>query len=151
MQVRASLFVALFLTRRRTATLLAAIVLASLGGCSGSKYEAQVSGRVTLDGKPVGPGVIVFAPEDGKSNPPEGAIMPDGSYFLRTSRDLGLPPGKYKVSVSVFDVSDAQPNQRSMAPPKLVTPERYASHETSPLAFEVSSGSNTIDVDLKSQ
>jgi hypothetical protein len=126
-------------------------ITATIAGCGGSELGAEVSGRVTLDGNPVGPGVVVFAPTDGNSNPPEGAILPDGSYFLKTSREVGLRPGAYKVAVSVYDVPDLKPGERSTAPPKLVTPEKYASHETSGLQFDVGSGDNAIDIKLVSK
>jgi hypothetical protein len=127
------------------------VIAAALAGCSGSDLGAEVSGQVTLDGESVGPGVVVFAPVDGKSNPPEGAIMPDGSYFLKTSRDLGLRPGAYKVAVSVYNSPDVKPGERSTVLPKLVTPEKYSSAETSGLQYEVKPGDNTIDIDLLSK
>lgn len=126
-------------------------ITATTAGCGGSDLGAEVSGRVTLDGNPVGPGVVVFAPTSGNANPPEGAILPDGSYFLKTSRDVGLRTGTYKVAVSVYDVPDLKPGERSTAPPKLVTPEKYASHDTSGLEFDVASGDNTIDIKLVSK
>jgi len=126
-------------------------ITATIAGCGGSDFGAEVSGRVTLDGNPVGPGVVVFAPTAGNTNPPEGAILPDGSYFLKTSRDVGLRPGAYKVAVSVYDVPDLKPGERTSAPPKLVTPPKYSSVETSGLQFEVQPGGNTIDIELSSK
>jgi hypothetical protein len=126
-------------------------MLTTVAGCAGSDLGAEVSGRVTLDGNPVGPGVVVFAPTNGNANPPEGAILPDGSYFLKTSRDIGLRPGKYRVAVSVYESQNLQPGERGTAPPKLVTPEKYASHETSGLEFDVASGDNAIDIKLVSK
>jgi hypothetical protein len=119
-------------------------------GC-GSGAESEVSGTVTLDGKKVGPGVIVFAPTDGTSNPADGAIQPNGSYFLRTSREVGLKTGKYRVSVSVLDQPPVLPGSRSMEPAKLVTPQKYADPSTSGLEYDVAAGSNTIDIELTSQ
>lgn len=125
-------------------TLVTAIV-----GCGGS--DATVSGTVTLDGRAVGPGTIVFAPVDGTSNPADGAIQVDGSYFLKTSRDVGLKPGKYRASVSVLDQPPVKPGERSMVAAKLITPEKYADPSTSGLEYDVASGSNTIDVKLTSK
>ncbi len=41
-----------------TCLLASALLTAMMAGCSGSKLGAEVNGHVTLDGKPVGPGVI---------------------------------------------------------------------------------------------
>jgi hypothetical protein len=128
-----------------------AVIFLVIGGCSGSGMESEVSGTVTLDGQPVGPGAVVFAPADGTSNPADGAIQLDGSYFLKTSREVGLKPGDYKVSVSVFDQPEVQPGERSMTPAKLVTPQKYADTETSGLQYTVKPGDNTIDIELSSK
>jgi len=132
----------------QAATLAALAVCAS---CSRSGMEAEVSGQVTLDGQPVGPGAVVFAPIDGQSNPADGAIQLDGSYFLKTSREVGLKPGKYKASVSVFDQPEVKPGERSMIPAKLATPQKYSDTETSGLEYMVDPGSNNIDIELTSK
>ena len=66
-----------------------AVVLVMLVGCNRSSQESQVSGRVTLDGNRIGLGTIVFAPIDG-GKPATGSIEADGSYTVKTSRELGL-------------------------------------------------------------
>jgi hypothetical protein len=137
------------LTPRLRGILLASLLAAA--GCGGSGMESEVSGTVTLDGQPVGPGAVVFAPLDGQSNPADGAIQMDGSYFLKTSREVGLKPGDYKVSVSVFDQPEVKPGERSMTPAKLVTPPNYADTETSGLQYTVEPGKNTIDIELSSK
>jgi hypothetical protein len=106
---------------------------------------------VTLDGQPVGPGAVVFAPLDGTSNPADGAVQLDGSYFLRTSRAIGLKAGTYKASVAVFDQPEVKPGERSMVPAKLVTPQKYADTETSGLQYTVEPGDNSIDIELSSK
>jgi hypothetical protein len=128
--------------------LLLAIVM--LIGCSRS-LESQVSGKVTLDGKQTGPGVVVFVSEGGQSNPATGAVDLSGDYFLKTSRAKGLAPGKYRVSVSIFDQpTDVKPGERSMKQAKLIIPEKYVSATSSGLEFQVKPGNNTIDIELKS-
>ncbi len=128
--------------------LLVSLIAAT--GCSDSGMESEVSGKVTLDGQPVGPGAVVFAPVDGQSNPADGAIQMNGSYFLKTSREVGLKPGDYKVSVSVFDQPEVQPGERSTTPAKLVTPQKYADTETSGLQYTVEPGENTINIEMTS-
>jgi len=131
------------------AAILAAAVVSA--GCARSAMESEVSGRVTLDGEPMGPGVVVFAPVDGTTNPADGAIQLDGSYFLKTSREVGLPPGRYKASVSVFDQPEVKPGERSMTPARLITPQKYSDTKTSGLEYTVEPGENNIDIELMSK
>ncbi len=128
--------------------LVSTVTVTTLVGCSRSDLGSEVSGQVTLDGKPIGPGVVVFAPADGKSNPATGAIGLDGWYSMKTSRAVGLKPGKYSLSVSAREVpAHLEPGERP-PPGRLLTPEKYESTTTSGLEFEVTSGNNTIDIPL---
>jgi hypothetical protein len=121
-----------------------------LVGC-GSGLGADVEGVVHLDGKPIGPGVVVFAPIDGKDNPATGAIQSDGSYFMKTMRERGLRPGNYKVAVQIHEIpTDLAYGERDMRPIKFRIPEKYTTVETSGLEFDVEDGSNTIDIPLTS-
>lgn len=120
-------------------------------GCNSSPYDATVTGTVTLNGKPIGPGVIQFVPSGRSSNPSTGAIAVNGAYELKTSNAVGLPPGAYDVTVAVYDQPVLNPGER--APPgsaPLRTPEKYLSVETTDLQCEVQAGANTIDIKLTS-
>lgn len=128
-----------------------ALACAPLVGCGGDGMESDVSGSVTLDGKAVGPGTIVFAPVAGEQNPATGTIQVDGTYFLSSNRARGLPAGRYKASVTVFDQPAVPLGQRSYVQPKFITPEKYADPTTSELEYDVKSGSNTIDVKLSTK
>jgi hypothetical protein len=132
---------------------LMVVVLVSfaLAGCSRSPFEAQVSGRITLDSKPMGSGTVVFAPEGENRNAPMGTIEPDGSYYIKTNRETGLMPGTYTVAMSVYDTPPHQPGERMQTTGKQLVPEKYTDVHTSGLKYEVKSGSNTIDIDLKSK
>jgi hypothetical protein len=128
-------------------------ILASLMlsiGCAGD-FESQVSGTVTLDGNPIGPGFLVFAPVEGGTNPANGAIQPDGSYQLKTANTRGLNPGRYTISVTILDQPDVPPGERSYIVAKSRIPERYNDLSTSGLEFEVKPGGNSIDIALSSQ
>jgi hypothetical protein len=128
-----------------------ALACAPLLGCGGDGMESEVTGSVTLDGKAVGPGTIVFAPVAGEQNPATGTIQVDGTYFLTSNRARGLPAGRYKASVTVFDQPTVPLGERSYVQPKFVTPEKYADPSTSELEYDVQAGSNAIDVELKSE
>jgi hypothetical protein len=134
----------------RRSTLLLLVVAAASLGCSDS-LDATVVGTVSLDGKPVGPGVVTFVPVEGSQpNPASGPVQPNGTYALKTSRTEGLTPGKYKASVSIWDQPEVPKGERSMITPKLITPEKYADPETSGLEYQVDPGDNTIDLTLTS-
>lgn len=138
------------LTRSISLFAVALLLVAALG-CSDS-LEATVSGVVTLDSKPIGPGVVTFAPESGGTNPAVGAIQPNGDYFLKTSRTNGLVAGRYRVAVTVHEQpANAKPGERIMTPSKLLTPQKYAAVETSSIEYEVKRGKNSIDISLVSK
>jgi hypothetical protein len=122
-----------------------------MAGCFGSDLGADVQGVVSLDGKPIGPGVVVFAPVGREENPATGAIQVDGSYFLKTNRERGLRPGSYKVAVQIHEIpTDRAYGERDTRPIKFRIPERFTTVLTSNLEFDVEDGSNTIDIPLTS-
>jgi hypothetical protein len=125
-----------------------AVVLAA--GCSRSSQESQVSGNVSLDGQQIGPGIIVFAPVD-HGTPAIGPIDGDGSYSMSTSHEVGLSAGKYKVGISIREMPTNVKRGDRLPPGKLLIPERYEDSATSGLEFDVAPGTNTIDIELKSQ
>jgi hypothetical protein len=119
-------------------------------GCHRSSQESQVSGSVSLDGKPIGPGIVVFAPA-GKGTPAMGPIEQSGSYSMSTSHEAGLSAGKYKVGVSIREVPMNVKRGDRPPPGKSLIPEKYEDSATSGLEFDVAPGSNTINIELKSQ
>lgn len=126
------------------------IVFWTVVGCRGTNLEAEVRGTVRLDGKAIGPGVVVFAPIEGKT-PATGTIEASGSYTLKTSREDGLAAGKYRASVSIREMpANVKPGDRP-PPGKLLIPEKYELSTTSGLEFEVAPGRNTIDIELSSK
>lgn len=62
-------------------------------GCTDSSTakRGEVSGTVTLDGKPIEKGEIIFLPTNGTAGPTAGAEIKDGSYFV--NRKVGPPAG----------------------------------------------------------
>lgn len=120
-----------------------------LGGCTQSNLESVVSGSVTLDGKAIGPGIVVFSPVT-SGRPATGSVEADGGYSLMTSRESGLSPGRYQVSLSIREVpANVQRGDRP-PPGRLLIPEKYETTATSGLEFEVKPGKNTIDIALTS-
>ena len=93
---------------RKCMRLDARVLMLSLGalvaaaGCGGEQ-RAGVSGKATVDGKPLNSKLItiLFAPD--KDNPtqkiPSAAVDENGNYTMRTGATGGVPLGKYKVHV----------------------------------------------------
>jgi hypothetical protein len=144
-EIRASLSRCVFLP------LIACFVVITVG-CGSESLGSKVSGRVTLDGKPIGPGTLTFVRIGGGQNPATGNVMSaDGYYTVQTNRTTGLTPGQYKVAVSIRQRPEsAAPGQRQPLMP-FAHPEKYNSLETSGLEYEIKSGSNTINIELKSE
>lgn len=141
--------------RGQISAILAAIVMCSLtmiGGCGGA-FESHVYGKVTLDGQPIGPGVITFAPDHETARPAVGQIAASGSYRLETGKEVGLPPGHYRVAVQVYKPPDheLQPGERVMTPSEPLVPEKFTSVTTSGLEYDVAPGRNQIDLHLTSE
>jgi len=135
---------------RAARLLFATIMTVPWLGCSGGALESQVSGTVSLDGKAIGPGVVVFA-LDGSAKPAIGAIQSDGTYSMKTSRQVGLVPGHYQIAVSIREQPvNMQPGDRP-PPGKSLIPEKYESVETAGLARDVQPGLNVVDIELQSE
>lgn len=126
--------------------LLGALVI--LVGCGGN--PATVSGVVTLDGQPLERGTVGFTPESGGMKA-VGAILSDGSYELKTNRELGLQPGAYRATVVALEPGESDPQGGPPRPGKSLVPERYGSTTTSDLRFSVEKGSNQINLELTSK
>lgn len=100
---------------------LACVFLATANGCSKgvSLKTVPVTGKVTLDGKPLSGATVTFLQAspgaDGSGGAPSSGITgADGSYKLITmasGRDIvdGAPPGNYKVSVTKQSSAPAAP------------------------------------------
>jgi hypothetical protein len=125
----------------RTTYFVWVAMMVLVAGCSrGNKELAPVSGRITLDGKPIKNTDIAFYPEQEGKSPSVGITDQDGHYELAYKRGvMGGMIGKNTVRISTS--------------PEIVRgPNRY--HENyngnSQLHREVKSGNNEMDFDLKS-
>lgn len=132
-------------------------------GCKPSNPLGRVpiSGKVTLDTKPLDHGMIEFWPEDspGETGSSEnkrvkissGAVVANGEY--RIEKLQGLPPGKYRVRVFAPQ-SDGPPPNPNEAPGPGGRPgiERIPPQYNiqSAMIFEVAAGKpNQYDVDVR--
>jgi hypothetical protein len=129
----------------------AAALCLFLGGCDGG--GGSVSGTVTLDGKPLTSGVVTFHPAAGGASA-IGTIGKDGTYTVQIGNDMKLPPGDYLVTVDAGEAvtSDLGPPgapPKPPPPPKRITPDKYASKDTTDLKATVKAGSNKVPLELK--
>jgi hypothetical protein len=113
-----------------------------LAGCArevGPLFPVQ--GIVTLNGKPLSNGEVVFVPveEDARGPTLRGTIQSDGSYTLRTGNKAGAPAGQYRVAVVVEDT-------KTLPEPLNLD---YSSTAKTPLRIDVTEGKPAGGYDIK--
>jgi hypothetical protein len=134
-----------------------AIILASLfvgfAGCSSEEFQvAPVSGRVTLDGKPVEKAAVMFQPvaTKGNINPGPGSFGitdAEGRYTLELVglKRRGAAVGHHQVRIINYseagDTTDDSPNKK-VPRPTVPIPAWYNKIEPL-LEYDVRKGSNT--------
>ena len=139
------------ITQQPNVFVAVALACLAMAGCGGV-YDASVHGVVMLDSSPVPRGTVSYSPTNGGPSA-YGRIDSDGSYFLRTGREEGIPSGQYNVTV-VANEPPVEKRSKSGGPPpagKLITPAWYRSARTSGLSYTIESGSNEINIDLSSE
>jgi hypothetical protein len=100
------------------------------GGPTGDK--GQVSGKLTLEGKPVAGGYFVtLIADDGKKF--SSAINKVGEFQFKTP----IPAGDYRVAIEPI------PTEKGVA-----LPARYASEATSGLSIRVQAGKSLVNLEL---
>ncbi|QDU09259.1 hypothetical protein [Gimesia aquarii] len=130
------------------------VILCISSGCLGSSGEplpdlAEVTGTITLDGKPLRKANIVFEPQEvsdkGRRRASSASTEADGSYRLQYNADAtGAALGNHKVTI--MKMSD-NPDEAG----KHLIPPKYADSANSGLTAEVTQGENKFDFDLKSK
>ena len=154
------------------ATVLSIATLFAVGGlsgCGGSDRPVThpVSGRITMDSKPVADANVGFHPVKVGTPPAVGTTDADGNYQLTTfNTNDGAIASQYTVTVSKktgggmadeeVDLADdpGEEYDKMMEEDAVETgeetlPAQYASQETSPEKRTVMEGENTFDIELK--
>jgi hypothetical protein len=113
-------------------------VVAGVAGCGkGHSRLVPVEGKVTVGGKPLTTGYVIFHPDAARGNTsqeePRGMIDAEGNYKLMTGLEPGALPGWYQVAVTAADQID--PNNPYFT--KWLIPQRYIDYRTSKLVVEV--------------
>ena len=117
---------------------------------------SPVSGRVTLDKKPLVNALVSFQPESDAMNPgpgSQGRTDANGEYSLQMlTKDVkGAIVGKHKISITAYEGDDgtAPSSGSDMAFRKALVPRKYNAEST--LYYEVPAGGTTsANFDLES-
>lgn len=138
---------------RRSVSLLGVMLLLGLAGCGGPKTVAEVSGLVTVDGKPLDNGAITFYPVAGgsvKAAQSAGAtIGAEGRYQAE------IAAGTYRVEITSSRVIGQRKVYEGMADSPLedireeILPPAYNTKST--LTQDISLETTTVDFALTSQ
>lgn len=110
---------------------------------------AQVSGKITYQGKPVPKGRVTFVSTAEGGRNATGELSSDGSYRLQTENPGdGALLGQYNVTVFAHDEPILDYIPRKPVQPKILAPTKYEKPDTSDLKATVQSGSNTFNFEL---
>jgi hypothetical protein len=133
---------------RIVASLALIVGATACGGCAPGE-QATVSGKVTLDGRPLDRGVVTFVNALEKSSPGiSGQIESDGTYHVQIGQSGEVVAGEYAVQVDARQASHPRPDGAPPAPGESLLPLRYSQIETSGLRYHVRPGTNVIDIAL---
>lgn len=126
-------------------------MLGALGCGAANPPTNQVTGTVTLDGKPVADANVQFMPVDIEATSAFGKTDASGVYTLRTFGESdGAMPGKFKVSVKKTEQvqQGVQKDGEHVGEPilvdKNVLPEKYMTKASTPLEFEVKANDDNV-------
>jgi hypothetical protein len=134
----------------RRLPILAALAALAVG-CSSEPYKtASVSGRVTLNGKPVGKVAVMFQPvaTEATYNPGPGSYGitdAEGRYTLKLigKESPGAVVGKHKVRIEAYtEPGDPNDDRPRRIKPHVQIPARYNQIDPK-LEFDVPAGGTT--------
>lgn len=126
-------------------------ILWVLVGCGGPNV-APVRGKITLNGKPIGPGDILFVPDETKGTQGKAAVgsfEADGLYSLTTyKKDDGALVGHHHVIVRPRPPGVAPGREFAKDAQLPPIPAKYADLSNPLLSAEVKPGSQEINFNL---
>lgn len=136
------------------ATLMAVLVgcLVIDVGCSRRPSVVPVSGRVTLDGKPLAFGSVMIQPAAGPAA--RSRIGPDGTFTASTfAPGDGALVGPATVRVACYEQQrpGAPPPEGELALGKSIVPEKYTQFVTSGITVTIAPGMAPLQIDLTSK
>jgi hypothetical protein len=129
--------------------LFSGLFILTLAGCGPGR--GTLSGKVSMEGKgPLKYGSVSVVGSDGVAK--QGAINSDGTYSVE-----GIAPGSVKISVNSPDpaLSKSHMRKKEDSAPKVDNagwfpiPEKYGDPQKSGLTFDLKTGANSYNIDLK--
>jgi hypothetical protein len=124
----------------------AVCVLSTFTGCGQGDW-GYATGTVTLNGQPVGPGVITLEPVDGDRAGAIARFGEDGKFQVTSARRKeGAPVGEYRV---LIQGGESFGEEQVGPKPASKIPQRYSKPGTSDLTATIKPGKQTINFDLK--
>jgi hypothetical protein len=121
-------------------------------GCGRRPTLVPVSGRVTLDGKPLEFGSVMIQPAAGPAA--RSTIGPDGSFTAGTfDPGDGVIVGPATVRVACYEQQrpGAKPSDGELALGKSLIPEKYTQFETSGITANVAADMAPLELELTSK
>ena len=140
---------------RQVIAVAALVLTAGCGSPTAGPETVPVTGKVTLQGEPVGGATVTLTPSaSGGGNPAQAVTTDAGEFEVFSSFDqgkttqAGMTPGEYVITVSKLESIPAQ--AQLVRAPKNLLPERYQSPSTSDLKAVVAiEGDNFVTVELQ--
>ena len=120
-------------------------------GCGGN---VGLSGKVVFldDGSPVPLGTVGLISESGTFST-RGTIKPDGTFTVgSTKANDGLPPGKYRVSVSALKYAGEQTSsdgESSESVHELLVDPKYGDPATSGITIDITSTTKNFTIEVE--
>jgi hypothetical protein len=134
----------------RTVVSVLSISLLGLAVCGCGKNTGNVSGKISYQGKPLPGGYVNFMSEGEQGNFKTSPIKEDGSYSVSA-----LPVGPAKISIQglaarrLADLPGQGGKVEKIQQKEVFVPDKYGNTDTSGLKYEVKSGSQSHDIELK--
>jgi hypothetical protein len=120
-------------------------LLVMLVGCGSGASLNDIPGSVSVDGKAPEGAVVMFHPMDSSiPHVATGQTGADGKFHVTYDKKVGIPVGKYKVTVVWPDPAMKPTESQKMMGLAPDAPDllggKYASKASTPLEMEVTSG-----------
>jgi hypothetical protein len=113
-------------------------VLLLLTGCGGEPGNATITGKVSVDGKPVTGGFLLFIPTGGSGKPAEAEVQSDGNF-----KSTATTAGKCTVSYSPPTIPSIDLKEGESPPPG-----EFDSLTPKQAEVDIKDGANKLDIEL---
>lgn len=142
------------------ALVVAVIVAACEEPPTQAPTTAHITGRVTLEGRPMNPGFSVVFMEPQRGDLAYGTSDAEGNFVVNSWKNGEMVPGRYKVYVvppalkketdpQGSNILEGSSDNVQLAP--YAYDDKYRHLESTPLEYKVSVGENRFEIDLNAQ